>query len=67
MNNIINPYHPPNPTTENYSHMNGETWMVDGEVVVMTMFMISSKSLSRQGAGIRTADPWTRIFDGVGA
>src|SRR3954454_22247784 len=28
----------------------GESWMVDGEVSVMMMAMISSKSLSRQGA-----------------
>jgi hypothetical protein len=28
----------------------GESWMVDGEISVMMMAMISSKSLSRQGA-----------------
>jgi hypothetical protein len=28
----------------------GESWMVDGETSVMMMAMISSKSLSRQGA-----------------
>jgi hypothetical protein len=28
----------------------GESWMVDGEASVMMMAMISSKSLSRQGA-----------------
>jgi hypothetical protein len=29
----------------------GESWMVDGEVSVMMMVMISSESLSRQGFG----------------
>jgi hypothetical protein len=28
----------------------GKSWMVDGEASVMMMVMISSKSLSRQGA-----------------
>jgi hypothetical protein len=28
----------------------GKSWMVDGEASVMMMAMISSKSLSRQGA-----------------
>jgi hypothetical protein len=28
----------------------GESWMVDGEMSVMMMVMISSKSPSRQGA-----------------
>jgi hypothetical protein len=31
--------------------MDGESWMVDGETSVTMMVMISSKFLSRQGAG----------------
>jgi hypothetical protein len=30
--------------------MDGESWMVDGDASVMVMSMISSNSLSRQGA-----------------
>jgi hypothetical protein len=29
----------------------GESWMVDGEMLVMMMMKIASKSRSRQGAG----------------
>jgi hypothetical protein len=45
-----NPYHPPSAYRGNYSHMDGESWMVDGETSVMMMTMISSNSPSRQGA-----------------
>jgi hypothetical protein len=45
-----NPYHPLSVYSGNYSHMDGESWMVDGEASVMMMAMISSNSPSRQGA-----------------
>jgi hypothetical protein len=44
-----NPYHPLWPTTGITHTWMGESWMVDGETSVM-MMMISSKSLTRQGA-----------------
>ena len=45
-----NPYHPLQPTAGDYSHMYGESWMVDGEASVMMMAMISSKSPTQHGA-----------------
>jgi hypothetical protein len=47
MNNLIQS---PSAYSKNYSHIDGESWMVDGETSVMMMAMISSKSPSRQGA-----------------
>ena len=45
-----NPYHPLQPTAGTTHTWMGESWMVDGEVSVMMMAMISSNSPSRQGA-----------------
>jgi hypothetical protein len=45
-----NPYHPLRPTAGITHTWMGESWMVDGETLVMMMVMISSKSPSRQGA-----------------
>ena len=45
-----NPYHPLQPTAGITHTWMGESWMVDGEVSVMMMAMISSNSSSRQGA-----------------
>jgi hypothetical protein len=39
----------------------GESWMVDGETSVMMMAMISSKSLSRQGAKMEFLVPNRRF------
>jgi hypothetical protein len=44
------PYHPLRPIAGITHTWMGESWMVDGEASVMMMAMISSKSLSRQGA-----------------
>jgi hypothetical protein len=45
-----NPYHPLQPTAGITHTWMGESWMVDGEASVMMIAMISSNSLSRQGA-----------------
>jgi hypothetical protein len=45
-----NPYHPLQPTAGIIHTWMGESWMVDGEALVMMMAMISSNSPSRQGA-----------------
>ena len=37
--------------------MDGETWMVDGEALVMMMSTISINSMSRQGAGAEFLTP----------
>jgi hypothetical protein len=50
MNDLIQSLPSPSAYSGNYSHMDGESWMVDGETSVMMMAMISSKSPSRQGA-----------------
>ena len=45
-----NPYHPLQPTAGITHTWMGESWMVDGEVLVTMVAMISSDSPSRQGA-----------------
>jgi hypothetical protein len=45
-----NPYHPLQPTAGITHTLMGESWMVDGEALGMMMTMISSNSLSWQGA-----------------
>ena len=50
MINLIQSLPSPSAYSGNYSHIDGESWMVDGEALVMTMKMISSKSPSRQDA-----------------
>src|SRR4051812_45463797 len=39
------------------------SWMVDGEALVVMAVMISSNSLSRQGARTKTSDPDFRFRD----
>ena len=46
--------------------MDGETWIVDGEAVEMTMAMIPFDSLSQQSAGTEISGPRTRVRDGGG-
>ena len=53
----------PLPTAGNYSHMEGTTWMVDGEALAVTMAAISTP----QGAGTTILDPEFRVRDGGGA
>ena len=51
MNNLIQSIPSPSAYSGGITHSwLGETWMVDGEALVMTMAMISSNSPSRQGA-----------------
>jgi hypothetical protein len=50
MNNLIQSLPSPSPTAEITHTWIGESWMVDGETLVMMMVKISSKSPSRQGA-----------------
>ena len=45
----------------------GETWMVDGEVLAMTMAMISFDSPSRRSAGTGTSGPRIEFRGGGGA
>ena len=45
----------------------GETMMVDGEALVMTMAMIPFDSPSRQGAGTETSGPRIEFRGGGGA
>jgi hypothetical protein len=45
-----NPYYPLRPTAGITHTWMGESWMVDAETSVMMMAMISSNTLSRQGA-----------------
>ena len=57
MNDLIQSLPSPSAYTGNYSHMDGESWMLDGEALAMTMAMISSNSLSRQGARTEFLNP----------
>src|SRR4051812_12448016 len=47
---LTHPYHPYSLQRGITHSWMGETWMVNGEASVMMMAMISSKSVSRQGA-----------------
>ena len=66
MNNLIQFLPSPHLQQGNYSHMDGASWMVDGEALVMMAAMISSNSPSRQGARTETSDPDLRFRDGGG-
>jgi hypothetical protein len=57
MDDLIQSLPSPLPTTGITHTWMGESWMVDGETSVMIMAMISSKSLSRQGAKIEFLVP----------
>jgi hypothetical protein len=50
MNDLIQSLPSPSPTAGITHTWMGESWMVDGETLVMMVMKISSKSLSRQGA-----------------
>jgi hypothetical protein len=50
MNNLIQSLPSPSPTAGITHTWMGESWMVDGEISVMMMAMVSSKSPSWQGA-----------------
>jgi hypothetical protein len=50
MNDVIQSLPSPSPTVGITQTWMGKSWMVDGEMSVMMMIKISSKSLSRQGA-----------------
>jgi hypothetical protein len=51
MNDLMQSLPSPSPTVGITHTWMGESWIVDGETSVMIMIKISSKSLSRQGAG----------------
>jgi hypothetical protein len=50
MNDLIQSLPSPSPTAGITHTWMGESWMVDGETLVMMVMNISSKSPSRQGA-----------------
>jgi hypothetical protein len=50
MNDLIQSLPSPSPTTGITHTWMGESWMIDGETLVMMVMKISSKSPSRQGA-----------------